>query len=33
MALASLDYQIVWIVSVAEVIWLALIARYSASRV
>lgn len=32
MALASLAYQIVWIVSVTYVIWFALIARYSASR-
>jgi drug/metabolite transporter (DMT)-like permease len=32
LALGSLAYQIVWVVSVTFVIWFALIARYSASR-
>jgi drug/metabolite transporter (DMT)-like permease len=32
LALGSLVYQTVWVVSVTFVIWFALIARYSASR-
>jgi drug/metabolite transporter (DMT)-like permease len=32
LALGALAYQTVWVVSVTFVIWFALIARYSASR-
>jgi drug/metabolite transporter (DMT)-like permease len=32
LALGSLAYQTVWVVSVTFVIWFALVARYSASR-
>ena len=32
LALGSLAYQTVWVVSVTFVVWFALIARYSASR-
>jgi len=32
LALGALAYQTIWVVSVTFVIWLALIARYSASR-
>jgi len=32
MALGSLVYQTVWVVSVTYVVWFALIARFSASR-
>ena len=32
LALGSLAYQTVWVVSITFVVWFALIARYSASR-
>jgi drug/metabolite transporter (DMT)-like permease len=32
LALGSLAYQTIWVVSVTFVVWFALIARYSASR-